>query len=130
LLQSAERYPPALALAVADLRRAGDPGWGPATISTRLVGALRRHLRAQSRKPFVLAEARASETGYLTRGEFYWILEYLKRSTSGRPLVRWVSDDFNVYVNPASDFKLTKGLRGRLAPAASSRRTQRGLTGR
>jgi len=51
-----------------------------------------------------LAEGAVEDLGYLSKGEFCWVLEYKPASKS----VRWVSNDYFVYENAASDFNLTQ----------------------
>ena len=61
------------------------------------------HLRQQPAAPYVLVEALGEEPGYLTRGQFYWVLRYLR----GANAVQWVSADYFVYENAVSDFALS-----------------------
>jgi hypothetical protein len=61
------------------------------------------HLSRQPFAPYMLAEGLVDEPGYLTRGQYYWVLRYLP----GDGAVRWVSEDFQVYQNAASDFRLS-----------------------
>lgn len=110
LIESGNSFPPALALASTDLRRRGSPDWQPPQISNFLARALRRHLRQQPCSGYVLAEARRTEPGYLTAGEFVWVLHVRHQGRARRRLVTWVSSDFNVYENQARDFKLPRNV--------------------
>ena len=58
----------------------------------------------QPNAPYLFVEAIGNEPEYLTRGQFYWVLRYLK----GSDAVKWVSSDYFVYENPASDFALSQ----------------------
>ena len=111
LIESGNSFPPALALASTDLRRGGSADWEPPQISNFLARALKRHLRGQPRSGYVLAEARRTEPGYLSAGEFVWVLHVRHEGRVRRRLVTWVSSDFNVYENPARDFKLPRSVR-------------------
>jgi len=105
LLQSAERYPPALALSRRDLKRQfSDHVPKRAEFVARWASSLRRHLRRQHETPYVLAEARVDEVGYLTACEFYWIVAFRAASRT----VLWVSADYFVYENPVTHFRLTE----------------------
>jgi hypothetical protein len=103
-VQSAERYPPALALArnaVASQFDSQHPT--DDEFCGRYVQCLLEHMGQQAAAPYVFAEAIGDELGYLTRGQFYWVLRYLR----GPEMVDWVSSDYFVYQNPASDFDLS-----------------------
>jgi hypothetical protein len=104
VLESGRRYPPALALARDEAAMFPDG----ATID-RVAFAIRyaervvHHLNRQPDAPYMIAEAVVHERGYLNRGQHYWVLRYLR----GEGEVRWVSDDFQVYQNQASNFRLS-----------------------
>lgn len=102
-MESGEVYPPALALARAELSNCPAGRFATPEAFMQYYGdALRRHLRQQPHAGFVLAEAVRDEVGYLARGRFYWILGV----QSAAQVVQWVSDDYFVYENPAADFDL------------------------
>ena len=104
LIESGKRYPPALALAREEVVQVfGDHPASQAQFSTAYAAAIRNGLVRQPESPFVLAEALADEAGYLCPGVWYWILEV----EGTPPLAFWVSDDFQVFKNPVSDFDLT-----------------------
>ena len=111
LLESSEAFPPALALAAHELKRRRRPQRSPDEISDALVRSLRRHLRRQPSTPYLLAEARRTELGYLDAGDFVWILGIRFDPRSRRYLASWVSSDFNIYSNPARDFRIPKAAR-------------------
>ncbi len=123
LLLSAEAFPPALALASAELDRRGESHWAPEGITEFYSTALRRHLRRQPTAGYFLAESRCEEPGYLDPGEFVWILRLRRDPTSRRLLALWVSGDFSIYENPASDFRITKAARELLSAAQGKRGT-------
>ncbi|MFZ5832451.1 MAG: hypothetical protein ACOY3P_20380 [Planctomycetota bacterium] len=100
-IESAQQYPPAFALARNDLEgRSKSELSTPEAFMNAYRQALLRHLRGQGGHGFLLAEAVGEESGYLYRGCFYWVLD-LDPSTQ---TVRWVSDDYFIYENPAADF--------------------------
>lgn len=105
LLSSAEGYPPAIALSRDEVEKEWD-GRRPTRqqFAASLAESLRRHLRAQPHVNYRLAEGAVEDLGYLSKGEFCWVLEYKPASKS----VRWVSNDYFVYENAASDFNLTQ----------------------
>ncbi len=98
-LANAEQYPPALALARHDLdREFEDRPHSEVEFCRRYASILREHMAQQRNAPYLFVEATGDEPGYLTRGQFYWVLRYLK----GSDAVKWVSSDYFVYENPAS----------------------------
>ena len=105
IILSGERYPPALALAREE-SSAGFDGRVPSRQEfCRLYGDIViEHMRRQAQAPYVLVEAVGEESMYLTRGQFYWVLRYLRGSGG----VQWVSADYFIYENPASDFALSE----------------------
>ncbi len=123
LLVSGESFSPALALASAELERRGESRWAPEEIAEFLSNALRRYLRRQAAAGYVLAEARREDVGYLDPGEFVWILSLRRDPTSQRLLALWVSSDFSIYENPASDFRIPKAARKLLALTPRKRGT-------
>ena len=108
---SAERYPPAFALARNIVAEEFD---GQVVTDemfcARYAECLRDIMRQQEGAPYVLAEAINDELGYLQSGQYYWVVRYLR----GAEKVAWVSDDFHVYHNPASDFALSAAQLERL----------------
>jgi hypothetical protein len=111
VLDAGRRYPPALALArdEAALFPNGtsiDRG----AFAERYAARVAHHMSLQPFAPYVLVEAVGDEPGYLARGQFYWVLRYLR----GAGTVRWVSEDWHVYENSAYDFRLSDEQLGRL----------------
>jgi len=104
LIESGKRYPPALAFARDEVRQLFDEHRpSHAEFTTAYSAALRTHLSRQPEAPFVMAQALGDEVGYLSRGEWYWVL-----GVTGSPqIVSWVSADFHVHNNPVADFDLT-----------------------
>lgn len=102
LLDSGMAYPPALA-SREDMKRrwhGGNPSRKEFALS--LVDALTQRLRAQPHAPYRLAQAVVDELGYLSRGQYVWVLSY----DPGPSTVSWVSSDYFIYKNPADDFDL------------------------
>ncbi len=111
ILESARRYPPALALARDEA--SGFPAGAKMTradFAARYAQRVAHHLDRQPEAPYLIAEAVVEEPGYLSRGQRYWVLRYLRGSNE----VRWVSDDFHVYQNAVSDFRLSASQLDRL----------------
>jgi hypothetical protein len=104
LIESAKRYPPALGLAREELGQVFGEACPSQTEFARAYGvALRTHLSRQHESPYVLAPALRDEVGYLTKGEWYWVL-----GVSGNPaMASWVSDDFHIHSNDVNDFDFT-----------------------
>ena len=104
LIESAKRYPPALGLAREEVRQVfGDHCPSQQEFARAYGTALRTHLSRQHEASYVMAPALRNEVGYLTEGEWYWVL----RISGNPPAVSWVSDDFHVYSNDMSDFDFT-----------------------
>jgi hypothetical protein len=103
-LLSAMRYPPAVALARDAMSNEFD-GQQPtdAEFCARYAECLREHMTLQPTAPYLFVKATADEPGYLTAGQFYWVLRYLR----GSDTVAWVSSDYFVYHNAAADFDLS-----------------------
>ena len=111
LIWSAERYPPALALARDQISEAfADREPTDVEFCDVYRKLLIEHMRQQHVAPYVFAEAVADEPGYLAAGQFYWVLRYLR----GSDAVKWVSADYWVYENPMSDFVLSSGQLSKL----------------
>jgi|GEM_PF-3091737 len=105
LLASAERYPPALALARADLKtKFRDAIPSQKEFAAALEIALKALFAEQPTAGYLLAESNCCEPGYLSPGQWQWIVAATKSSPQE---VWWVSDDFFMYRNRASDFRLT-----------------------
>ena len=104
LIESAKRYPPALAIAREEMEDVfGENGPSQAEFARAYGVALRAHLARQHETPYVLAPALTDRAGRLAKGEWYWIL-----GISGSPAtVSWVSDDFHIYSSDVNDFDLT-----------------------
>jgi hypothetical protein len=102
LIESGKRYPPALALARQETEEVFE-GHQPSIeeFQRAYIDTVRHHLSHQHEARYVLAMAMRDEAGYLSKGEWYWILR------TGSSAVSWVSDDFCVYDNPLADFDLT-----------------------
>ena len=106
LIESGIRYPPALALT----RKAISVAFCSKESSREdfereYVRSLSDHLSSQSDSGYVLAPAIIEEFGYLGESEWYWVLKCTEDSPSK---VYWVSDDYHIYCNAATDFLLTE----------------------
>jgi hypothetical protein len=108
LLYSANYYPPALALARADLEISCKD---LSNISKELFSEifskiLKKHLQLQRFSSYFLAQSQVEEEDYLVKGAFYWITGFDQETNE----VEWVSDSFYIFQNPASDFGLEPQL--------------------
>jgi hypothetical protein len=111
LLDSGRSFPPAIALACAELRQRGRPSWGPREIADFLVRAIRLNLRRQPSSGYVLAEVRRGEIGYNDAGDFVWVLGVRREQRSAPRVAIWVSSDFCIYKSAATDFKIPSKVR-------------------
>lgn len=104
LIESAKRYPPALALAreeVVEVLAGEQPGRFDFT--TAFSAALRAYLERQHEAPFLMVPTLVDGAGGRRRGEWYWVLQI-----TGTPAVAsWVSDDLTICDAPAAEFDLT-----------------------
>ena len=101
LLDSAKGYPPALAIAFHN----ASFEW-PVTkseYSQLLIELLKQQLRNHCNDNFFLAEATIEDTGYLSKGEFVWLVRFYPETDEAL----WVSSDFYLYRNAVSDFKIS-----------------------
>jgi hypothetical protein len=112
ILDSGRRYPPALALA-RDEADSFTEGINQEEYSRRFAERVAHHLQRQAAAVYQLAPAVVDDPGYASKGQYYWVLQYLSESSE----VRWVSDDYQVYRNSASDFHLSEDQLGALAKA-------------
>ena len=114
LLYSGQAYPPALALAL-DVCEHTDLEYR--ALCDRLRDELTKRLDAQATDGFRLLRAVVDESGYMTRGEYYWVLGYFGTK------VFWVSyGDYQIYPNPCSDFGLEEADLPNMLPDPWSRR--------
>ncbi len=103
LLESAKRFPPALAIMRDEF--GGTEPLSREVFTTQLIERLHWHLQNQRRQPFLLANAIITELGYKYAGRYYWIVGVHPYSPSY--LVGWVSDDYHVYHDPIEHFDIT-----------------------
>ncbi len=109
LINSAKRYPPALALAGADMEHLTDPTMSRARFAYTYAERLRFYLRNQRDAPYFLAEVRKPKRtekdeyyySFKWAGEFVWVLDYKR----GRG-VAWVCDDVIIFRDPLSHFNI------------------------
>lgn len=100
LLDSAQIYPPALALALYELEQ--ETPANRSGFDVRFCALLRQLLRNQGQDPYILLETKEDEMGYLQKGEFVWAIRYFPETNE----ISWVSDDYQIYTNPAKDFEV------------------------
>lgn len=116
LIDSGKAFPPALALARAQVGRDFQQQTPTREVFlTRYAELLRAVLEWQPASGYFLAEARVEELGYLSEGDFVWIVG------SNATSVSWISGDYFVYSNPRGHFRLNQrhldGIRRWKAPA-------------
>ena len=104
LLLSGEMYPPALALARDEVMEHFS---GRVASHAEFDGfyreRLRHHLAAQDTAGYLMARCLRGQGIYLRKDSYYWLIDYMPE----REAVRWVSSDYFVYTDPASDFEVT-----------------------
>ncbi len=98
LLDSAKRYPPALAISLHNANL--ELPLSKSEYQTLLVGMIKEKLNNQQNDSFFLAESTIEETGYLSIGEFVWVLRFYPETNE----VSWVSSDYFIYRNSTNDF--------------------------
>jgi hypothetical protein len=106
LLNSAEQYPPAIALARDQVGRLS--GLTRAAFEEALASCLYDCLASQPESPFFLAAANRTQPGYKEAGGFYWIVDY-RPACVGRE-ISWVSRDYYVYQDALADFDCERKL--------------------
>jgi hypothetical protein len=101
MINSAKRYPPALALArQAVFDEFEGIETSPESFATWYGESLRGFMREQRLERYSLLEAAHDGPGYLKRGAFYWVLG----QACWDDYVDWVSSDYCIYQNHKSDF--------------------------
>ena len=104
LLYSAERFPPALALTRDDIsRKFKSTNPTLSEFQSAIITSLKSRLNILSRRRFLLLETASDEIGYLGKSEWYWVIGVSKDKSS----LYWISDDYFVYTNPISHFKIS-----------------------
>jgi len=102
LIESAKRYPPAVALA----RRDVDDRRGETTSSEALYTMIRQtlddRLRGQRSDRATLVRSRLADEDLRHADEWVWIIDRVPDSAD----VIWVGRDFECYASPASEFDL------------------------
>lgn len=113
LLNSAERYPPALGLLWDAIKHR--PGEEPsrARFLWRVERLVARYLAEQPTAPYFLARSRIDESAYRRKGGWYWLVAHAR----GDDVVSWVSADDIVYSDAASSFEADQEHLARLPGA-------------
>lgn len=105
LLLSAERFPPAMAMARDKIRLLNakkNPSKTEFLQSYQT--CLSECLQCQRNNAFIFAEAVKSELGYLRKDGFYWLIGFNNKENK----VHWVSDDYFIYSNAAEYFAVNQ----------------------
>lgn len=104
LLFSSKGYPPAIAFMREDIEVFIEKTEEISKDSfiELILKLLKKHLQLQKHSPYFLSEAMVDEEDYLIKGAFYWIVGFNPETSE----VEWVSEDYYIYENPASDFGL------------------------
>lgn len=121
LIYSAYGYPPALAIARSRIEKHFKEATPDiAEFEAAYTTILETLLAEVATAGYFMAAAQKKEIGYLRPGEWYWLLGVDK----SKPVnVFWVSDDYFIYKNPASDFSLTDQQTQALKETASRSRS-------
>lgn len=106
LLHSSFDYPPARALAM----EACDSSMDYSAMCQTLAQALEDWFHSQPSDGFRFLRAAGEQRGYLIRGRYYWVLGYCN------DCVKWVSSDFQIYLDHCAEFGLTAEELPRLFP--------------
>lgn len=113
LLNSAERYPPALGLLWDAIKhRGGDPP-SRARFLWRVERLVARYLAEQRSAPYFLARSKIKETGYRREGGWYWLVAYSR----GEGVVSWVAAGDIIYPDSATTFEVEQEQLARLPGA-------------
>jgi hypothetical protein len=117
LINSARQYAPAFALARSQVERRRWPdGSTRNEVLEAFAERLRHHLEQQPHAKYVLARAKAAVCGYLSEGDFVWVLQVSREPATAL----WVSDDYYTYRDPVAVFDLDaaaiKSLRANVQP--------------
>jgi len=113
LLNSAERYPPALGLLWDAIKHRGGEPPSRTRFLWRVERLVGRYLAEQRTAPYFLARSKIDETGYRRAGGWYWLVAYAR----GDGVVSWVSADDIVYGDAASTFDVEPEQLARLPGA-------------
>jgi len=100
LLNSAKLYAPAYALAFSKVNALWPQS--KAEYEQNLINVLKQYLANQSEHGFFLCESKIEETGYLSTGEFVWIVKYIPEIEE----ILWISSDYEIYQDPIAKFNL------------------------
>lgn len=94
LIESAKQYPPALAIGRDNIQDQFKSHPTRKEFLDTYCQVLESLLSQQRDSKYFICKASKTESGYLYKGEYYWIIDYKK---SGE--VSWVSRDYFVYQN-------------------------------
>jgi len=104
LIDSAKRYPPALAIAGHQMKHVfGDETPNQTDFARAYARELVAHLSKQQQDPYVLVRALKTGPHDMFEGEWYWVL----RVTGSSPRATWVSGDCVLHDCDVNDFDLT-----------------------
>jgi len=104
LLYSAERFPPALALTREDISHKFENNNPPLSeFQSAIIESLKNRLSMLSRRTFFFLETSTDEIGYMNKSEWYWVI----RAAKDKSLLYWISNDYFIYTNPISYFKIS-----------------------
>lgn len=102
LLNSAERYPPALGLLWDAIKHRGGEPPSRARFLWRVERLVGRYLAEQRTAPYFLARSKIRETGYRREGGWYWLVAYAR----GDGVVSWVAAGDIIYPDAAATFEV------------------------
>lgn len=112
LIDSAKRYPPAIAHARLDVEDRRDETLQPAALFAVIRTELENRLRNQPADRAFLAQSVRADEGFRAAGEWVWIIDRVADSAE----VIWVGGNFEIYASPSDEFALDEAD-GQGAPA-------------
>ena len=105
LLFSAERFPPAIAIARNEISSlCSKKKLTKQEFLLEYEVCIKKHLQSQRSNKYIFTEAIKDELGYISKGSFYWLIGYDVKDNK----VLWVSDDYFIYGNSADCFDISE----------------------
>ena len=105
IIESAKHYPPALAIAREEIEREFEKfpdKLSKGVFLERYKTILVDLIKNQPNQKYIISEAVQTESGYLYKGGYYWIVDYSPYEEQ----ITWVSRDYQLYKNHISYFKI------------------------
>lgn len=107
LLDSAARFPPAFAISRSRMENYSRKNTHTKDkYDKKSQDIIKSTIEDCRAKKYVFAKAKRNELGYIYSDDYYWLLKITNNDNEA--LVHWVSDDYYIYENPISYFKLSE----------------------